>query len=693
MPTILAASFSSALAKLTNQEQKQAKLTAFDLQTNPDQPGLQFHRIDKSKDPNFWSVRVNRDLRIIVHKLRDSLALVHVDHHDDAYKWAERRRIETHPRTGAMQIVEVRERVEELILPAVPVQQTLDLKSPLQTTVPAIFKNLSTEELLSVGVPEDWTDDVSSANEEQFFNLTEHLPAEASEALLEYAATGKLKPAFISVDEPLLHPDTQRRFKVLQDAEELQAALDAPFERWAVFLHPSQRENVETVFNGPARVAGSAGTGKTVVALHRVARHLKSSPDSKILLTTFSEPLAFAQKHKLRLLMGEHIDYEARVSINSFVDVAKELFTLATGLGPHLADQKLVRSTIVSAAADLGVTEFSEQFLISEWEHVVDAWQLSDLEAYAKVPRMGRKNRLGVRQREALWPVFEEVRRKLNGRSLYTENSLFADVKKRYADKSHKPFDHIVVDEAQDLGVSELQFLSAISDAKPDALYFAGDIGQRIFQQPFSWKELGVDVRGRSSTLRVNYRTSHQIRKMADQLLPDIIRDVDGLEDDRRGTVSLFDGVSPDLNIVSSIEEECSIGIEHLKKLLSDGYSANEIGIFYRSREQSERARAIANGAGLNIKSNIRDVKNDEALVGLMHLAKGLEFRAVLVVCCDENILPLEARIADVADEFELDEVIANEKQLLYVACTRARESLFVSGVFPGSEFLDDLKF
>jgi superfamily I DNA/RNA helicase len=391
--------------------------------------------------------------------------------------------------------------------------------------------------------------------------------------------------------------------------------------------------------------------------------------------------------------MGEHIDYEARVSINSFVDVAKELFTLATGLGPHLADQKLVRSTIVSAAADLGVTEFSEQFLISEWEHVVDAWQLSDLEAYAKVPRMGRKNRLGVRQREALWPVFEEVRRKLNGRSLYTENSLFADVKKRYADKSHKPFDHIVVDEAQDLGVSELKFLSSISDEKQDALYFAGDIGQRIFQQPFSWKELGVDVRGRSSTLRVNYRTSHQIRKMADQLLPDVIRDVDGLEDDRRGTVSLFDGVSPDLHIASSVEEECSIGVEHLKKLLSDGYSANEIGIFYRSREQSERARAIANGAGLSIKSNIRDVKNDETLVGLMHLAKGLEFRAVLVVCCDENILPLEARIADVADEFELDEVIATEKQLLYVACTRARESLFVSGVSPGSEFLDDLKF
>lgn len=693
MPTILADSFTTSLAKLNNQEQKQAKLTAFDLQTNPDQPGLQFHRIDKSKDPNFWSVRVNRDLRIIVHKLGSSLALVHVDHHDDAYKWAERRRIEEHPRTGAIQIVEVRELVEELaVAPSLTAQPYLELEEhSTEPEQPSLFDALSEDDLLSVGVPKDWISDVESATEDGFFSLVEHLPPESSEALLEYAATGVLKPAIGPVDDPLFHPDTQRRFRVLEGAEELEAALEAPFDRWAVFLHPAQQTNVDAVFNGPARVAGSAGTGKTVVALHRVAKLLKSDPDSRILLTTFSDPLAYSLKQKLRLLMGEHFDYDSRVSINSFLGVAKELFTLATGLGPHMADRELVRRMLASSAEEADLGEFSQQFTHSEWENVVDAWQLTTAGAYGEVPRMGRKNRLGSRQRERLWPIYEAVRERLKSRSIFTPAALFAAVSAQYGQKEHKPFDHIVVDEAQDLGVAELRFLASIASVGPDALFFAGDIGQRIFQQPFSWKGLGVDVRGRSSTLRVNYRTSHQIRKIADALLPQTVRDVDGLEDDRRGTVSVFDGMKPEIAIAANENAEKEAAVEFVVQLVEEGFKANEIGIFYRSPAERARARAIAEEAALPIRSQLKEADTEETLVGLMHLAKGLEFRAVLVVCCDEGVLPLEERVSDVADEFELDEVIGTEKQLLYVACTRARERLFVSGVKPGSDFMDEL--
>lgn len=691
MTTILADSFTTSLAKLSNQEQKQAKLTAFDLQTNPDQPGLQFHRIDKSKDPNFWSVRVNRNLRIIVHKLGSSLALVHVGHHDDAYKWAERRRIEAHPKTGAIQIVEVRERVEELAPARVDftIQPSLDFDPPAPP--PLLFDSLSPDNFLSVGVPEDWIDDVKTATEDRFFALIEHLPPEAGEALLEYAATGILKPTSGPVDDPLVHPDTQRRFRILEGAEELQAALDAPFEKWAVFLHPAQKQNVERIFNGPARVAGSAGTGKTVVALHRVSRLLKGDGDTRILLTTFSRPLAMNLENKLRLLMGDHIDYSDRVSINSFLDIAKELFTLATGRTPHLADQAMVRELLLKVAKELEINDFSQQFLFSEWEHVIDAWRIASLEAYSRVPRMGRKNRLGIRQRERLWPIFQEVKDRLARRTLYTPAGIFEAVAGQYGEKSRKPFDHIIVDEAQDLGVAELRFLASIIPDKPDALFFAGDIGQRIFQHPFSWKGLGIDVAGRSSTLCVNYRTSHQIRKIADTLLPDLVRDVDGLEDDRRGTVSVFEGSSPTIVVATDEAAEREAAVSFIQDLLSDGYEPGEIGIFYRSPAQRDRARAIANSAELPVRSSLDDDDAKETLVGLMHLAKGLEFRAVLVVGCDENILPLEERIADVADEFELDEVITTERQLLYVACTRARDRLFVSGVEPGSEFLDDL--
>lgn len=693
MTTILADSFTSSLAKLSNDEQKQAKLTAFDLQVNPDQPGLQFHRIDKSRDPNFWSVRVNRDVRIVVHKTGDSLMLVHVAHHDDAYKWAERRRIEAHPRTGALQIVEVRELVEAAV-PSYSVQSELALEMPASAVaVEPLFAALSDENLLSVGVPVDWLAEVRAANEERFFSIAGHLPPEASEALLEFAATGRLNAAPPPTADPLQHPDTLRRFRVLDGVEELQAALDAPFEKWLVFLHPTQKGVVERTYSGPARVAGSAGTGKTVVALHRVFRLLREVPDARVLLTTFSEPLARSLRDKLKILFGERAALMDRVSVSSFLDTAAQLHALATGRKPHLAVDDIIRSLLAKAATAGGVTEFTPQFLYSEWTYVIDAWQITTPEGYADVPRMGRKNRLGAKQRERLWQVFDTTRKSLAERGVMTPAGIFAAVTETYGRRAEKPFTHIVVDEAQDLGVAELRFLAAISPAKPDALFFAGDLGQRIFQQPFSWSGLGIDVRGRSATLKVNYRTSHQIRRAADRLLPKKLRDVDGMEDDRAGTVSVFDGPDPDVFVASNVEGETAGAAEFLVQALQDGIVPGEIGIFVRSPNELGRARAAATAAGLTVRTFV-DGKagNGAVLVGTMHLAKGLEFRAVMVMACDQGVLPLEERVSDVADEFELDEVVATERQLLYVAATRARDRLWISGVEPASEFLEEFR-
>jgi plasmid maintenance system killer protein len=264
----IADTFTDALAKLTAQEQKAAKTTAFDLQIDPSAPGLHFHRIDKSKDPNFWSIRVNRDLRIIAHKTAASFLLAYVDHHDEAYAWATRRRIEAHPKTGAIQIVEVRERVQE-IAPLTPATAPHVQPKPefVARVAPSLFEALSADDLLAVGVPADWITDVRQASEDRFFDLAGHLPAEAAEALLEYAATGVLHrapPSPVHAD-PFAHPDALRRFRVVENIEELKLALEYPWEKWTVFLHPSQREIVERDFPGPGHVAGSAGTGKTVM--------------------------------------------------------------------------------------------------------------------------------------------------------------------------------------------------------------------------------------------------------------------------------------------------------------------------------------------------------------------------------------------------------------------------------------------
>jgi hypothetical protein len=683
----IADTFTSALARLAAPDQKAAKTTAFDLQIDPAAPGLKFHRIERSRDAHFWSVRASGDIRIIIHKTEASFLLAYVGHHDDAYTWAERRRIEAHPRTGVIQIVEVRERVEEALIPPVP--QTAHAKP-----IPPLFHALSTEDLLAVGVPQDWVAELQAASEDAFLLMADRLPAEAAEALLEYVGTGHLRKAELPIPtDPYNHPDALRRFRVVENQEALALALDAPWEQWAVFLHPSQKSVVDRSYAGPARTSGSAGTGKTVVALHRAARLAQNAASAPVLLTTFSHPLANALATKLAVLLGPTSPIFRRVTVSPYREVADELHQLAFGRRAVVASDEQVRDAVAKATETVGAKGFTPRFLLSEWLHVVDAWQISDVEAYAKVPRLGRKSRMSAGQRERLWPVFAAVRASLAKRGLATRAEIFGRTAAHYAAQEAKPFRHIVVDEAQDLGVAELKFLCAIAPRAPDALFFAGDLGQRIFQQPFSWKELGADVRGRSTTLTVNYRTSHQIRRTADRLLPNPVWDVDGNADERDRTVSVFNGPPPEVKLFESDQAEIAAVATWISERLADAIRPGEIGLFVRSRAELPRARAAVESAGFPwLELSEREQASDGAvLIGTMHLAKGLEFKAVVVMACDDDVLPLQSRLEAVADETELDDVYETERHLLYVACTRARDRLLVAGKLPGSDYLGDL--
>jgi mRNA-degrading endonuclease RelE of RelBE toxin-antitoxin system len=301
----IADTFTDSLARLTGDEQKAVKTTAFDLQMNPANPGMSFHKLNCAKDLRFWSVRVGSDIRLIVHKSASSLLLCYVDHHDKAYAWAERRKLEVHPATGAAQFVEVRERVEEIrvpkyveeLVPPVRVQA-----SAVPVPKPLLFAQTPEQLLLGFGVPVEWLGEVRKADEDSLLDLVEHLPAEASEALLELATGGTPRAAPVVPPEadPFEHPDALRRFRVVANVEELERAFGYPWEKWTIFLHPDQRQFVERDYNGPARVSGSAGTGKTIVALHRAAHLARANADARVLLTTFSEGLATALRTKLR---------------------------------------------------------------------------------------------------------------------------------------------------------------------------------------------------------------------------------------------------------------------------------------------------------------------------------------------------------------------------------------------------------
>jgi len=543
-------------------------------------------------------------------------------------------------------------------------------------------------------VPAEWVADVLAATEDTLFRLADHLPHEAAEALLELATGGKPKPSDQSpaTTDSFAHPDAQRRFRVVADVAELERALDYPWEKWSVFLHPAQHELAERDYAGPTRVAGSAGTGKTVVALHRAAHLARANPGARVLVTTFSLTLARMLSQKLRRLVGTDAELAARIVVRAIDEVGIELYERSLGT-PKIPTPGMMRTLLAALSKEVGGHTFSDRFLLQEWIEVVDAWRLTSWEAYRDVARLGRKTRLGEKQRATLWQIFEKAHATLHERGLFTLPMVFAAVVEDLKVGGSPPFDFAVVDEAQDVNVPQLQFLAALAGDRRNGLFFTGDLGQRIFQTPFSWKALGVDVRGRSHTLRINYRTSHQIRRQADRLLGKEIADVDGIVEERRGTISVFNGAEPEVMVLESERNEQEAIGRWIGELIAKGVQPEEIAVFVRSEGEIPRARQAVAAAGLIATTPEAGVDPEPGKVPVMpmHMAKGLEFRDVVVAACDDEIVPLQSRIESVVDDSDLEEVYNTERHLLYVACTRARDHLLVTGVKPASEFLGDL--
>jgi superfamily I DNA/RNA helicase len=293
-----------------------------------------------------------------------------------------------------------------------------------------------------------------------------------------------------------------------------------------------------------------------------------------------------------------------------------------------------------------------------------------------------------------LWSIFSVVLSELQAKGLMTHSGMFMALASALEGSAHPPYEFAVVDEAQDLSVSQLRFFAALGGGMPNRLFFAGDQGQRIFQQPFSWRSLGVDIRGRSRNLRINYRTSHQIRRQADLLLAPEVVDIDGNREDRSDTVSVFNGPPPSIRVLDSESQETETVAAWIKQQAEAGVPPHAIAVFVRSPDQLNRARAAVelSGQKICILDDHVETTVNHVSVCTMHLAKGLEFSAVAVMACDDEIVPLLSRLEETGDQGDLPEVYDSERQLLYVACTRARDNLLLTAVDPASEFLTDMR-
>lgn len=678
--------FSASTKKLSTTDRGRVLDFLTKFMDDPSSPGLNFETIQGSKDGNMKSARITQDLRTILNQSNGMVTLLFAGHHEDAYRWAERRRIENHPVTGTLQIVETAEGAADAINVTVA-----------DSTTPRIFAGYDDAYLLSLGVPTDWLTIIRQIrSDDQLLAVCQKLPEEVSESLMTLS-TGELVtppspvPAAVRVEQ---NPDNLRRFWVVQDAADLASVLDRPIEDWVRFLHPSQRLLVAQDFKGPAKVSGAAGTGKTVVGMHR-ARRL-ASQGKRVLLTSFVTTLCRNIERNIHILCaGTQNAFdgstESRITVST---VHKQALALAKTTHPKIRPLESDKiEALVNRHHSHGGYLFDSGFLVTEWNGVVESQGITTWEEYRDAVRTGRGKPLTIKQRKDCWKVFARIWEDLVAAHAYPWSAICRIAREAVeAGAVESPFDSVIVDEVQDLQPQELQLLNTLSAKNPGDFMLLGDAGQRIYPGGFSLKKLGIDVRGRSHILHINYRTTEQIRRFADGLLEATSNDFDDGTEDRRSQ-SLLNGPRPVVREFPNETEQANFVLSQIQSLLDEGISAREIAVFARSGSRLEYIRDILTNAKLEIAS----LSDNEDLIevsginlGTMHRAKGLEFKVVFVVDCNQGVVPHAYTLGKMRDQGDYDAAYERERQLLYVAITRARDEVFVTSVGKPSEFLID---
>ena len=697
--------FQKAIERFSSKDQSKILKFLFKFLENPASPGLNLESVNHAIDPGMKSARIDRGIRAIVHQAGKAFTLLHVDSHEDAYKWAAKRRIENHPVTGALQLVEAAESVE-------PAIQAVASVSPAETTkVPnRIFANFDDAYLLSLGVPQDWLLPIRQIeNDEQLLLAASRLPGEVGDSLL-VLASGEIvtPPAPSSAPTNETSKRTTRssvatsRFWVVESAAELMEILSKPIEDWIRFLHPTQRKLVQSKFAGPSKVSGAAGTGKTVVGLHRA--HRLAAEGKRVLMTSYVKTLCQNNARHLAILQNGNKELGVENSRNSKPlpirhsplpitcnTVHAEALHLAKMIDPRIkpiSPEKI--APLISRFHSRGDAGISIGFLETEWHGVIEPHGIFSWEEYRGATRYGRGKPLTVKQRKSCWQVFEAVRDAMASAGQVTWAGI-CNVAREGLDsgKIDSPYDAVIVDEVQDLQVQEILFLKALAKDNPGDFMLLGDAGQRIYPGGFSLKKLGINTVGRSHILRINYRTTEQIRKFSDAILPDSSEDFNE-GNEKRNSVSLLHGPVPELYAFDTAEAQVQFVVNQIQELATEKIAPHEIAIFARTTNHLkpyESALQAAEVSTVPLDSDDTDQSVEGINLGTMHRAKGLEFKVVFVVDVSDTVIPNQFVMGKMRDQGDYDDAFQRERQLLYVAMTRARDVLFITYVGKPSQF------
>lgn len=675
-----------SLGGLPTKVQKKISELVKKFQDDSTQASIHLEPLAGAVDKKVRSARVGQEYRAIVvaPDQGDTFLLMHVGHHDKAYQWCENKQFEVHPSTGVLQVFDVQE-----------VAQAASSAPPAESSSKHTIATMSDDDLFDCGVPKPLLPAIRSVDSDRALeSLVDYLPKEAGQILygiacgmskdeaIEEVLGNTIQPKKTSIAGPgdFTQLDEAANFDlVFVDGEEhLKDILSASLDEWRVFLHPYQRKLVQWRTKGPMKINGAAGTGKTVVLMHRavhLARQLQAK-NERVLITTFTSNLSATIKtlvHSLDPTVAE------RIEVTHLHSLARTICARAGWKG-RIAEPDELREIWDLVWADVGTEDktLTREFLETEFDEIVDPMGLDSEDAYLSCVRSGRP-RIGRKQRKQIWAIVLEVQRLLKKRNILTWNGLIHEARLALEQDVLPAYRHVLVDEIQDFGLEALRLIAALAplDSEDgDPLCLVGDGHQRIYAKPIALSRAGINVRGRSRRLKINYRTSKQIRVWAQHILEGReIDDLDGGLADTTGDRSAFEGPEPKVVKCTDEAGQGEAVVEWVKELMNlpDGkkLASHEICVT-PNKPHIRTALANADIPTLELLPKQADPKDSETGVrlGSRERIKGLEFRAVAIIGLIENG----------------DEVTQEEHCRNYVAATRAREFLLVTRTNSESE-------
>ena len=696
MRLFLSDSFFDKFTELPRNIQQGVKEFQKKFRENSTSGSIHLESITQFRDSSLRSARVTGEYRAILGSLgQDNYMLLYVDKHDQAYRWAQNKRFAWNEHTQSCQIIPVSiEPTEE--------NPTASYTEDTQTDsekLKGILSEVEMEKLLKIGVPEELIpfvktikdlDDLDRAEsklpQDAYENLFSIFDGDDIDDIIVEMEAGKAKES----EDSLLSNNNKRRFIELTDDECLAQIMEEGMEKWQLFLHPSQSKLVNSDYKGTTKVSGSAGTGKTIAALHRL-KHLCEQQDAHVLFTTYTTALMNNISQLVDKMRIPSQRYELTNIDKVLRQVAEENHVLPNGFDilDYGSDSDEKAKALWQEVLDTEISEFNENFLHSEYIDVIVYNNNKDLKSYLVQARTGRTKALSRKQRVEIWKLKEKYESLKIQRRKVDRMELFNTTANYLIENDIHPYTHIIADEFQDFSNPELRFLRALVKEGRNDLFLTGDPYQRIYSgRKINFSAAGINVRGkRSQKLKVNYRTTEEIKRMAVSVVKDQkYDDLDGGEENNKGYISLVHGERPSYKIFQSGIDEVKQVLHYLDICETEGIHAKDICIASKTRAMYKDVQDELHRKGVKyceVKNGDRKGDKDGLSFSTFHSLKGLEFRVVILIGVTERSMP--SVVSSNYPFMEMDaaeqkEYLANIRSLLYVAITRARQIVFITG-------------